>query len=484
MLQSIAEGQQQGLAQAGRAAASIDRLSPEQKNRIKELERQQALGLLGLDAGQQQRILSQQLQPVQSAEREAIRRSAQGQMIGDVGQGSTFRGQQALLEAGARARTQATSAAQQQIAELDELARARQLNELAQLRRQQQQNRAAVADMVSGIIGGSTQTAAGIAAAPEVAATQREEREIAMLNAKSRADEARAALEKKTINKVSDKTVSGNDYFEALEPFAIKDIVEDIVTPSTAPPVATPSAPASAPPVTSSVVPAPTSSGSIPPEQMIATVLGSLPGGSVNPYINTGLIRNPALDAMVTEGRLTEEEAERIRMFLSIEPSEQLTEYITDQLNPETEPEPKQTSYMSTEIEYPEDATRWVNRGGSGINSDLVLVKDKRPRVQRTRTTGYVITKLENNIPQEVQFYDLGYDGTGRKYGPGSKELNEVYEQLGLPAAKDIGWGIVYPILDSNGEIISFYFHSNKGKKGIVPDKNFEGVLKTYKGAE
>ena len=71
MLQAISEGSQK-LGQAGTAAASIDRLSPEQRNKIKELERQQALGLLGLDAGQQQRILSQQLQPVQTAEREAF----------------------------------------------------------------------------------------------------------------------------------------------------------------------------------------------------------------------------------------------------------------------------------------------------------------------------------------------------------------------------------------------------------------------------
>ena len=264
MLQSIAEGQQQGLGQAGRAAASIDRLSPEQKNRIKELERQQALGLLGLDAGQEQRILSQQLQPVQAAEREAIRRSAQGQMIGDVGQGSTFRGQQALLEAGGRARTQATSAAQQQIAELDELARARQLNELAQLRQQQQQNKAAVADMVTGIIGGSTQTAAGIAAAPEVAATQREGREIAMLNAKSRADNARAALEKKTINKVSDNPVSSNDYFESLSPFA-----EEIV------PRITPEAEEVVPRITPDAAPA--SPSPMSSEQILSMLLGSIP---------------------------------------------------------------------------------------------------------------------------------------------------------------------------------------------------------------
>ena len=213
MLQAISEGSQK-LGQAGTAAASIDRLSPEQRNKIKELERQQALGLLGLDAGQQQRILSQQLQPVQTAEREAFNRQAQGQMIGDVGQGATFRGQQALLEGASRARTQATSAAQQQIAELDELAKARQLNEMAQLKQQQQQNRMATAQLVAGIVGGGTEIAAGIVGRKEIAAHQKEEREISLLNARSR-----AALEKKILNKVSDTPTSSTDFFESLEGF-------------------------------------------------------------------------------------------------------------------------------------------------------------------------------------------------------------------------------------------------------------------------
>ena len=281
MLQAISEGSQK-LGQAGTAAASIDRLSPEQRNKIKELERQQALGLLGLDAGQQQRILSQQLQPVQTAEREAFNRQAQGQMIGDVGQGATFRGQQALLEGASRARTQATSAAQQQIAELDELAKARQLNEMAQLKQQQQQNRMATAQLVAGIVGGGTEIAAGIVGRKEIAAHQKEEREIALLNARSR-----AALEKKTLNKVSDTPTSSTDYFESLERF-----VTPVATPPPPPPIAT-----------------------TPPPQMLSGIVGEY--------------NNPALDAMVSEGRMTLEEAASIRQFMTSPSS-------ADMLFPET----------------------------------------------------------------------------------------------------------------------------------------------------
>ena len=138
-------------------------------------------------------------------------------MIGDVGQGATFRGQQALLEGASRARTQATSAAQQQIAELDELAKARQLNEMAQLKQQQQQNRMATAQLVAGIVGGGTEIAAGIAGSEEAGKHQKAEREIALLTAQENADKARAALEKKILNKVSDTPTSIPDYVESLE---------------------------------------------------------------------------------------------------------------------------------------------------------------------------------------------------------------------------------------------------------------------------
>jgi hypothetical protein len=88
ILQSFAEGTQKGIGQAIQAGSTIDRLSPEQKTRMKQLERQQALGMLGMDKAQQQQILSQQLQPVQTSLREAMQAQAQQQQIGDIGQGS------------------------------------------------------------------------------------------------------------------------------------------------------------------------------------------------------------------------------------------------------------------------------------------------------------------------------------------------------------------------------------------------------------
>ena len=214
MLQALAEGG----AKVGQAAASIDRLSPEQKNRIKELERQEALGLLGLDRAQQQQILSQQLQPVQAAEREAMQRQSQNQMITDIGQGQAFRGQQALLEGGARARTQATTTAQQQIAELDELARRRQLNELARLKGQQQQNRRAIAQMLTG----GAEATAGIVGAKEIAKIGMQERETAMLEAKNMRDliaQKKLDQQKKITNKSTTKLKNTQETFDALSEF-------------------------------------------------------------------------------------------------------------------------------------------------------------------------------------------------------------------------------------------------------------------------
>ena len=131
--------------------SQIDRLSPEQKNRMKELERNQALGLLGLDEAQQQRILNQQLQPVQAAEREAFSRQAQQQQIADIGQGAAFRGQQALLEGAGRARSEATQRAQDVITERNALEEASQLRELAQIKAQRQMNLQGIAQIAGGV---------------------------------------------------------------------------------------------------------------------------------------------------------------------------------------------------------------------------------------------------------------------------------------------------------------------------------------------
>ena len=213
ILQSVAEGTQKGIGSAIQAGSTIDRLSPEQKTRMKQLERQQALGMLGMDKAQQQQILSQQLQPVQTSLREAMQAQAQQQQIGDIGQGSAFRGQQALLEGASQARTRATQSAQQQIAELDELAKARQLAELQQYKAQQQQNRKAIGQIASGLLAGGATAAAGVASA-ETAAGQIKLREEAM----------KSALQKMTKSAVetAQKTPPSNDFnSEAMEALGI-----------------------------------------------------------------------------------------------------------------------------------------------------------------------------------------------------------------------------------------------------------------------
>ena len=161
-LAALAVGAGLGAVGGGISAVSkIDRLSPEQRNKLKELERNQALGMLGLDEAQQQRILNQQLQPVQAAEREAFNRQAQQMQIADVGQGATFRGQQALQQAAAQSRSEAIQRGQRQIAEQDAIEEAKQLRELAQIRAQRQQNIAAVGE-IGQVAGDAALKAVGI----------------------------------------------------------------------------------------------------------------------------------------------------------------------------------------------------------------------------------------------------------------------------------------------------------------------------------
>jgi len=146
----------------GAGISKIDFLSAEQKNKMKELERQQALGLLGLDKAQEQQILSQQLQPVQTAGRQLLRETQQAQSIGDVGQGAAFRQQAAQQGALQDATIRATQAAQDQISEMDRLARAEQLAELRGYKQQRQQNIQGATDIVSSLLGGAGDVSAAI----------------------------------------------------------------------------------------------------------------------------------------------------------------------------------------------------------------------------------------------------------------------------------------------------------------------------------
>lgn len=142
-----------GEALAGLAggASKIDRLSKEQRDALKELERKDALGLLGLDAGQQQRLLNQQLQPVRAEQQQAYDVYRTSQQVEDIGQGSAFRQQQALQSQADENIARATREAQRQVDELDRIAQARELAKLQRLKQQQQQNRQGVAEMFGAV---------------------------------------------------------------------------------------------------------------------------------------------------------------------------------------------------------------------------------------------------------------------------------------------------------------------------------------------
>ena len=155
ILALIAQAAGETVAGVGGGVSKIDWLSPEQRNKMKELERQQALGLLGLDEGAQQRILNQQLQPVQALGRQATQQAQQSQLIGDVGQGAAFRQQAAQQGALQQATIEATQRGQQQTAQMDELARARQLAEMRSLQKQRQKNKEGITDIVGSLAGGA-----------------------------------------------------------------------------------------------------------------------------------------------------------------------------------------------------------------------------------------------------------------------------------------------------------------------------------------
>jgi hypothetical protein len=269
ILALIAQAAGETVAGVGGGVSQINLLSPEQRNKMKELERQQALGLLGLDAGAQQRILNQQLQPVQALGRQATQQAQQSQLIGDVGQGAAFRQQAAQQGAMQQATIEATQRGQQQIAEMDELARARQLAEMRALQKQRQSTKEGVTDIVSSLAGGAAMGAQVSAAKKEL-----ETYEGSLLN---KAQQKQMDALKKMGGKTT--PVFNGTFLKALQSLQSSIPVEEeivappitfpsftleealgivpSVTPPVAPPVAPTVAPTVAPPVAPPVVPQP-----------------------------------------------------------------------------------------------------------------------------------------------------------------------------------------------------------------------------------
>tara|TARA_Y100001963_G_C6743656_1_gene430373 strand:- start:342 stop:965 length:624 start_codon:yes stop_codon:yes gene_type:complete len=114
-----------GGAAYGEAASAM---SEEEKERLRQLERMQAIGMLG---GDYNVAMGKQMTPVQGAMREAKDRMAQDISTQDMSSGAYFRGQQAMETAAAKERSAAAERAQADMAQQE----AMQMKEMENLRK-------------------------------------------------------------------------------------------------------------------------------------------------------------------------------------------------------------------------------------------------------------------------------------------------------------------------------------------------------------
>tara|TARA_R100000700_G_scaffold39862_1_gene53690 strand:- start:467 stop:1369 length:903 start_codon:yes stop_codon:yes gene_type:complete len=150
---------QSGSQAVGAYGAGQDlKLTPDQVDRLRELERRAAQDALGLTAAERERFRAEAMSPVQTAEREAIARQAQQQQIADIGQAETFRGQQALKETAQAARAQVD----QSVAQRDAQMAIQQQEEMDRLRQQQLQSKAMERQAAMALIGGLGQATSQI----------------------------------------------------------------------------------------------------------------------------------------------------------------------------------------------------------------------------------------------------------------------------------------------------------------------------------
>jgi hypothetical protein len=123
-----------GVAAAGAGAKALGSglrargaISEEEEERLKELERMEAINMLGGDYGA---ALGRHMTPVQGAMREARETMAQDVSAQDIRGGTYFRGQQAMTEAAGKERASAEQMAQMELRQMEEMRR----RELAVLR--------------------------------------------------------------------------------------------------------------------------------------------------------------------------------------------------------------------------------------------------------------------------------------------------------------------------------------------------------------
>lgn len=125
------------LRAGGNIVAGAQEFNRDDRERLRQLERQEALGRLGMTPQERERAQRQIMQPLQTMEREAATQRA-AQMAGqDLGQGAAYR--QMLIED--QLRQQGRLAAQQMLQEQQEAAIARDQAEIAQLEDQRRRRR-------------------------------------------------------------------------------------------------------------------------------------------------------------------------------------------------------------------------------------------------------------------------------------------------------------------------------------------------------
>lgn len=140
-----------GLVRAGgNIYAGSQEFTRDDREQLRELERQKALGMLGMSPAERERAQRQIMQPLQTIEREAAMQRGSELAAQDLGQGAAYR--QMLAED--QVRQQGRLAAQQMLQQQQEAAIARDEAEIARLEDARKRRRQMM-------VGGATDAVAG-----------------------------------------------------------------------------------------------------------------------------------------------------------------------------------------------------------------------------------------------------------------------------------------------------------------------------------
>ena len=125
---SVIGGTLKGVSAYKKAAGAM---STEEEERLRELERMEAIGMLG---GDYNVAMGKQMTPIQGAMREAKERMAQDISAQDLSSGAYFRGQQAMETAAGKERSAAAERAQADMAQ-QEAMRKQEMDNLRNLKK-------------------------------------------------------------------------------------------------------------------------------------------------------------------------------------------------------------------------------------------------------------------------------------------------------------------------------------------------------------